>query len=378
MKIVADENLALVRELFGGLGTLVTLPGRSIAAADVRDADILLVRSVTLVNAGLLEGSRVRFVGSATIGTDHLDTAWLTERGIRWSAAPGCNAASVVEYMVAVLCCLWRDGKLDWENHVFGVVGLGNVGGLLAQTLLRLGLKVLGCDPLRACDGVEQVGVDELIARADVICLHTPLTRSGPYPTYHFFGRERLQRLAGKVLINAGRGAVVDNGALLALIDAGVVDPGRIILDVWETEPDICRDLLARVRIGTPHIAGYSQEGKWKGSLMVREALLGFLGNEAPSGMPLGEQAAVRLELDDASGWDGLASLVESVYPVQRDHDDLCRELLLNRKPASAFDELRKGYWPRREFSSCQVRLTGKGDGVMSSRLRSLGFIVAP
>ncbi|HEX5360983.1 MAG TPA: 4-phosphoerythronate dehydrogenase [Fluviicoccus sp.] len=378
MKIVADENLALVRELFGGLGELVTLSGRSMTAADVRDADILLVRSVTLVNAGLLENSRVRFVGSATIGTDHLDTAWLDGQGIGWSAAPGCNASSVVEYVVAVLCRLWRDGKLDWENHVFGVVGLGNVGGLLAQTLQRLGLKVLGCDPFRACDGVGRVGVDELISRADVICLHTPLTRSGPYPTYHLFGRERLQRLAGKVLINAGRGAVVDNGALLALIDAGVVDPGRIILDVWETEPDICRDLLARVLIGTPHIAGYSQEGKWKGSLMVRAALLGFLGREAQPDMSLGLKAETSLELDGASGWGGLASLVESVYPVQRDHDDLCRELLLNRKPAFAFDELRKGYWPRREFSSCQVRLTGAADGVMNSRLRSLGFIVTP
>ena len=157
MKIVADENLALVRELFAGTGELVCKPGRAMTAGDVRDADVLLVRSVTRVDADLLAGSRVGFVGTATIGTDHLDLDWLRQAGIRVAAAPGCNARSVVEYVLAGLCDLWRRGRLDWENAVFGVVGLGNVGARLARVLQGLGLNVLGCDPLVCHDDIEQL-----------------------------------------------------------------------------------------------------------------------------------------------------------------------------------------------------------------------------
>ncbi|HEX5276905.1 MAG TPA: 4-phosphoerythronate dehydrogenase [Fluviicoccus sp.] len=377
MRIVADENLAGVRELFGGVGTLVTLPGRSIGAGDVADADILLVRSVTTVNAALLHESRVRFVGSATIGTDHLDTDWMDSRGIAWAAAPGCNASSVVNYVIAALFRLWDEGRLDWNECIFGVVGLGNVGGLLAHTLQGMGLRVLGCDPFTRCPGVEQVDIDELIVRAGVLSLHTPLTRSGPHPTHHLFSLSRLQQLAGKILINSGRGAVVDNRALQALISTGEIDPGGIVLDVWENEPDINRELLAKVRLGTPHIAGYSQEGKWKGSLMVRDALLRFLGCAAEPVPPAVGTLRECLSLDPASGWAGLAMLVDSVYSVQRDHDDLCRELLLNGKPASAFDDLRKHYRPRREFSSFDVSLVSGPDVRLRACLQALGFHVA-
>ncbi|RZU37036.1 4-phosphoerythronate dehydrogenase [Fluviicoccus keumensis] len=375
MKIVADENLSLVRELFGSMGELVCLPGRSMRPEDVREADILLVRSVTRVNATLLASSRVRFVGSATIGTDHLDTAWLDGQGIAWTSAPGCNAMSVVEYVIAALFELWARGDVDWDRQVMGIVGLGNVGARLAVVLQRLGVRVLGCDPFVDLEGVEQVDIDTLLDRADVVSLHTPLTHAGPHPTFHLLDRSRLARFAGKVLINSGRGPVVDNAALLALIVSGCFDPGKVVLDVWEKEPDLDRALLAKIRIGTPHIAGYSQEGKWRGSLMVAEALSNFLGTAPPEAPALTGRALSEVKIvESGQGWSGLASLVKAFYPISRDDADLRRELLERDMLPGAFDALRKGYWPRREFSSGRVRLVGVEDPWLKERMLALNF----
>ena len=280
MLIVADENIPLLDSFFGDIGEIRRVSGRSMSNEDVRDADIVLVRSVTRVNRELLEGSRVRFVGTTTIGTDHVDLDWLEAAGIRFSAAPGCNANSVAEYVLSVLSLhAERRGLADWSQLSVGIVGVGNVGGELAHKLERLGFDVRLCDPPRADreeDDQEFVSLEEAM-KCDVVSLHTPLTREGDHPTLHMIGHPELEALgANQLLINAGRGEVIDSSALLARLDQGNAPTGA--RDVWEQEPSIHPELVDRVWLATPHIAGYSLEGKVQGTEMIYQALSQFLG----------------------------------------------------------------------------------------------------
>lgn len=378
LKIVADENMAGVRELFSGLGELRCLPGRNLRSADVADADILLVRSVTRVDRALLAGSRVRFVGTATIGVDHLDLEWLRQQGIAVASAPGCNAASVVEYDLAALSLIHVRGGLDWDRARFGVVGLGNVGGLLARTLQAMGVEVMGCDPFAVCPGIRQTGLDALLEEASVILLHTPLTRDGEHPTWHLLDEGRLARLGhDRILLNAGRGECVDNDALSGMLASGAVSGGNVVLDVWENEPSPEVRLLEQVALATPHIAGYSVEGKWRGTDMVRRALLAFLGREPdPVAIPAGGGEPLRL---DESGWPGLCRLVLDAYPVWRDDRDM-RSAMAAADPDArkrGFDRLRKEYWPRHEFGAREVRVAPGVDRATRDRARAMGFRVA-
>lgn len=329
MKIVADENVAFASEIFAGLGELVLVPGRSISRADVQDADILLVRSVTAVNPALLAGSRVRFVGSCTIGTDHVDTAWLAQHGIAFAWAPGCNARAVVEYVLSSLLAL----QVDIAVSRIGIVGCGNVGGRLLRCLQQAGAQVSVFDPFLDDPSLPQVGFADIL-QCDVICLHTPLTKSGPHPTYHMFGADVIARLRpGTVLLNAGRGAVIDNVALLRRLQQR--NDLRVVLDVWENEPAIDAALLERVAIGTPHIAGYSAEGKWRGTEMVYEALCRFLGQTV---QPLS------------------VSLEGAVEPYAVQADDAALRAQFPTGGAAAFDRLRRDYRHRRE---CPVVIDG-------------------
>ncbi|HSC76625.1 MAG TPA: 4-phosphoerythronate dehydrogenase [Pseudomonadales bacterium] len=322
MKIVADENIAYARHFFAAIGELILLPGRSICRADVQDADILLVRSVTSVNRELLVGTAVRFVGSCTIGTDHIDTAWLAENNIHFSYAPGCNAQAVVEYVLSALLAL----EVDVSVSKVGIVGCGNVGGRLLRHLQNTGVNVVGCDPFLADSDLPLVEFEKILA-CDVICLHTPLTKTGTHPTFHLFDQAAINQLKpGAVLLNAGRGAVIDNTALLQRMEN--YNDLRVVLDVWENEPVINGDLLVHVAIGTPHIAGYSAEGKLRGTEMVYEALCHFLGCQqvvAPIALT-GNTRPYAIFADDAA--------LREQYPIDG---------------ALAFDRLRKHYKPRRE-----------------------------
>ena len=322
MKIVADENIAYAAHFFGAIGELVLLPGRSIRAIDVRDADILLVRSVTQINSELLEGSRVRFVGSCTIGIDHVDVAYLQESNIRFCYAPGCNAQAVVEYVLSAMLAL----QVDFTHIRVGVVGCGNVGGRLVRSLQASGVSVVGCDPFLKNTDFPLVDFSEILA-CDVICLHTPLTYGGSYPTFHLLDDRAINSLhSGALLINAGRGAVIDNAALLQRMESH--GDLKIVLDVWENEPDIDDDLLVHVAIGTPHIAGYSAEGKLRGTEMVYKALCDYLGiNQMAAPVVLGGNVVpYNIFVDDAA--------LREQYPIDG---------------ALAFDRLRKHYQPRRE-----------------------------
>lgn len=342
LKIVADENIPALEEYFSDLGEVVRVPGRQLGRAQLADADILLVRSVTEVNASLLAGTPVRFVGSCTIGTDHLDIPWLESRGIAWSAAPGCNANAVVEYVFCTLAAL----GVDWNGRSFGIVGCGNVGGLLQRRLHALGISCAVYDPWLP-DNPDAADLAEVLCR-DVICLHAPLVTGGPHPSFHLLGREQLAAIEDDaVLISAGRGAVVDNCALLELLSGG--KRLRTALDVWENEPDIDTGLLRLVDIGTPHIAGYSLDGKLAGTRMVREALddsgLGFPALPPPDS-PVGEGGIRAL-----TAVPGIRDLLLQIYDPRAD-DRRLRQAAAGETPmAKAFDQLRRNYPERLEFS---------------------------
>jgi len=362
MKIVADENMPLVRELFSPYGEVVTYPGRELRAEQVRDADVLLVRSVTRVNGELLKGSNVRFVGSATIGVDHVDRHYLDNRDIAFANAPGCNANAVVQYVLSVLFRL----RPAWMQQTVGIVGCGNVGGRLQRTLKALGVNCRCYDPfLTELQNPDLCSFDEVLD-APILCLHTPLTTAGPHPTYHLLDEKALRRFSpGGLLINAGRGAVVDNRALLRLLPDCA---WQVALDVWEDEPNVSLPLLAQIDIGTPHIAGYSWDGKVNGTRMVRDAFCRWLGVEKP-------EVSVAGDSIDLIKTTSLGQAVSAVYDVGAD-DRRMREALsgADGDVATAFDRLRKTYPQRLEFHHYRVR--GVSDTQLASQLATLGFEV--
>ncbi|MFN2362494.1 MAG: 4-phosphoerythronate dehydrogenase PdxB [Marinobacter sp.] len=380
MRIVADENIPLLDSFFADIGEIRRVSGRTMSAADVQDADILLVRSVTRVNQALLEGSRVRFVGTCTIGTDHVDRQWLASSGISFSAAPGCNANSVVEYVLSVISLhAERRGLADWSKLSVGIVGAGNVGGELAHKLERLGFDVLCCDPPRAeqegDDGQEFVSLDEVMA-CDVVTLHTPLIREGDHATLHMFGQERLQALREhQLLINTSRGEVIDTSSLMSRLEEP--NAPTVALDVWEHEPRIHAELLDQVWLATPHIAGYSLEGKVQGSEMVYQALSRYMGLPVrkKAGQFLPEPALNKLSFTSAAEEMSSANIaMRSCYDPRRDD---ARMRLAMSLPAEdrgpAFDRLRRDYPVRREFSSVKIQLKGTSKS-MQDTFRALGF----
>jgi erythronate-4-phosphate dehydrogenase len=364
MLIVADENIPLLDAFFQGFGEIRRVPGRGIDRALVEQADVLLVRSVSQVNRALLEGSKVRFVGTCTIGTDHLDLEYFAEAGIRWASAPGCNARGVVDYVLGSLMTLAEIEGADLAQRTFGVVGAGQVGGRLIKVLKGLGWAVKVCDPPRqAAEGGDYLSLEQIIEQCDVISLHTPLTRDGEQPTWHLFDEQRLNSLKpGTWLINAARGAVIDNTALREVLLER--EDLQAVLDVWEQEPTVDVDLADLCVIATPHIAGYSLDGRQRGTAQIYEALCGFL--QRPVEVNLAELlprpwlAGLTLDAATDPAW-ALAALCRSVYDPRRDDADFRRSLVgTDSEQRSAFDALRKHYPPRREIDSLKVHIEGQ------------------
>lgn len=375
MLIIADENMPFARDWFEAFGEVQTLPGRAITAEQIQDADALLVRSVTRVNYELLQNSRVRFVGSATSGIEHIDTNYLMTHGIGCASAPGCNATAVVEYVLSCLCAL--DGVFEklLAGSVVGILGLGNVGSRLAHRLQTLGIRCVGYDPfLNAEENNLPLANFETVLGADVICCHVPLTKSGAYPTWHLIDEQRLRNLRkDTVLINASRGAVIDNAALLNVLRER--DDLRVVLDVWEAEPAIDRALLDRVALATPHIAGYSWDGKVAGTRMVLEAFCDFFNLS----LPMQTNDVSRPSLKIASTENRVALLVsaiQSVYDVRRDDREMRAALSAceNNEIANIFDHLRKDYPQRREIAAYAIDNWSALSSTEQELLRRLGF----
>lgn len=379
MKIVADENIPLVEAFFSPLAEVIRLPGRTMTAADVKDADALIVRSVTKVNAALLADSNVKFVGTCTIGVDHLDQQYFDENKIVWSSAPGCNANSVVEYVYAALCHL----NINWLPVKFGIIGCGNVGGLLYKRLKAQGVDVRCYDPhLSHVQNSDLTSLEEVLT-CDVISMHTPLVTTGPYPSFHLLGRKELMQLkSGAVLINCGRGAVIDNQALLDVLNER--SDLSVVLDVWEPEPDISLELLNKVLLGSPHIAGYSYDGKLNGTDLIYRAFCRHI-NETPQVslsqlVPALENNRLLIEGATVVGGDIFKiaqALIKQVYDIAADDArlrDLSRQAFAGEVNfAEGFDGLRKHYPKRREFHNYEVALNGITD-TDKQWLQVLGF----
>ncbi len=276
MKLVIDDKIPYIRGEAERLGEVVYLPAEDITPSAVRDADALIVRTRTLCNETLLSGSSVRFIATATIGYDHLDTAYLAQQGITWRNCPGCNAASVAQYVRSVLYLLAQDGLVNLSGATLGVVGVGHVGSKVANVGKELGCRVLLCDPPRKEKGEEGfVTLAQLAQEADIISFHTPLTKDGQHATFHLADTTFFRQLKRQpVIINSGRGEVIETEALLTALTQKQVS--QAVIDVWEHEPDISLELLRHVYIGTPHIAGYSADGKACATQMALQATADF------------------------------------------------------------------------------------------------------
>jgi len=403
MKIVADENIPYVQEAFGTLGDVTTLPGRKIDPASVKEAEILLVRSITSVDASLLEATGVRFVGTATIGTDHVDEEYLRSRRVAFASAPGSNANSVAEYVVAALLTLAGRWNVQLAGKTIGVIGVGNCGSRVVKKAESLGMKVLLNDPpLQRQTGDEKYCPIEELFDADILTLHVPLTYEGVDATYHLVDEAFLKNLRpGALLVNTSRGGVVDGYALKAALNSRKI--GGAVLDVWENEPNIDLELLDRVDIGTPHIAGYSFDGKVNATVMLYEAACAFLqverNWEAASVLPAPDRPRIEVEevthrkpadggsvhadggspptvYAAGSDQDTIARIVRLVYDIERDDAELREiERLSEHERGAFFDRLRKEYTVRREFHNTEVVLP-EALWRFASTLSGLGFRV--
>lgn len=373
IRVVADDKIPFLKGALEGVARVTYLPGAEISRKDVLDADALITRTRTRCNRELLEGTRIRCIASATIGFDHIDTDYCGSADIAWTNAPGCNSSSVQQYMVSALLSLATDRGLDLSGLTLGIIGVGHVGSKVASAAEALGMNVLLNDPPRQHrEGSSQfVELDALLSQADIITLHVPLNRGGAYNTHHMVNRQFIQSAKkGAILINTSRGAVVKEPDLLAGITEGRLSD--VVLDVFENEPQISLELLDAITLGTPHIAGYSLDGKANGTAMSVQAVSRFfnLGRDdwAPDSIPL----PVDKELlgDAAAGneqeliWD----LFRKTYDVNADDRRL-------RSDPGAFEKQRGDYPFRREPAYYAVRLF-HGYRELTEKLEALGFSV--
>lgn len=349
MKIVADENLAFTEYFFADFGEIQQAAGRTLTHADVKDAEALLVRSVTQVNAELVQDTKLKFVGSATIGTDHLDIAALEQCNIAWSNAAGCNAQAVAEYVITALLHLKPELIDANDSFTLGIIGLGNVGSRLAVMAKLLGWKVIGHDPFVQREQIEQVDLNTLLKTADAISTHVPLTKTGNHPTYHLINAEALAQMKPTaILINSARGPVVEESALIVDIQQ---TQRAVVLDVFEHEPEISEQLLNLIRLVTPHIAGYSLEGKARGTQMIYDAFCSTFH------YPATKQFETQLPVCEPYFKDGdlkavLKQYLTQIYDIARDDANLRACLKDGKIEQKAFDYLRKTYPLRREWAA--------------------------
>ena len=374
MKILYDENMPFAKEFFGDLGQLVPFVGRELTAEQAKGADVLLVRSITKVNQALIGNNQCcQFVGTATIGVDHIDQVYLNERDITFTSAPGCNAISVAEYVISSLVVLAERYLIDLFSLTVGIVGGGNTGTRLSEKLSALGINYLLCDPILEAEQINNgdkrkyASLDDVLA-CDVISLHVPIIENGEHPTFHLLNEKRLKQLnENQILINACRGEVIDNKSLLALKLKG--HGLKLVLDVWENEPNILHDLIEHTEISSAHIAGYSLEGKARGTEMLYQALCKRLQIPVEKHLSdfLPRASITEVEINQPFEQILLNQLVKMVYDVRRD-DGIFRQTILSH----GFDHIRKTYPARREFSSVKITMTNQAK---SDVPHHLGFL---
>jgi erythronate-4-phosphate dehydrogenase len=376
VKILADQNIPCVAEAFRDLGEVTLMPGREIRREHLTDCQCLVIRTVTRVDAALLDDTPVEFVGTATIGTDHVDLDYLAKSNIGCSNAAGCNAEAASEYVISGLFALAKRKGLDPFQMKAGIVGFGNVGSRLYQKLGTLGLECLVCDPPLQESGITRrdfVDLDTILKECNFISLHVPLTNAGKHPTFHLLDSEQLQHLAtGCLLVNAARGEVVNNQALLDVLRRR--EDLLVFLDTWENEPNLLRELLQRVDLATPHIAGYSVEGRLRGTQMALDAACAHFG--IPSGWHMSQQLPPDQDLilqpsdSTALAWH---DLFYQHFDIWRDHEALTAGSHLDDATfARHFDALRRVYPDRLEYERFIVQQ--QDSGAPAEVIQQLGF----
>ncbi|HLP17433.1 MAG TPA: 4-phosphoerythronate dehydrogenase PdxB [Bacteroidota bacterium] len=372
MKIIVDKNIPYLRGVLEPYATVVYLAGQVISRSDLTDADAMIVRTRTKCNAALLEGTRVRFIATATIGHDHIDAEYCDAHGIRWTNAEGCNSSSVQQYIGAVLAQLSTQLNFSCNAKTLGIVGVGNVGTKVAALARALGMRVLLNDPPRARreGGAGFVPIDTLIEHADIITFHVPLIDGGRDNTFYMADERFLSRLRPtQIVINTSRGEVVQGSALKALLQRGGLQ--ACVLDVWEQEPMIDIELLHKCVIGTPHIAGYSADGKANGTSMSVNALSRFFGWGAldawkPGDVPAPREPEFTLDCEHLSKQDAIKRAILHTYDICADDERL-------RRSVQTFERQRADYPLRREFTSYTITLKNASSSIRSA-LETLGF----
>ena len=364
MKIIVDENIAFGKEAFEQFGEVVLISGRDISNAHLKDSDALIVRSITNVNQELLNGTKIKFVGTATIGTDHIDVDYLEKSNIAFASAAGCNSHAVTEYVFSAITHLVNKHKIKLEDLSIGVIGYGNIGTKVCAVAEALGLRVLKNDPpVERKTGRKDFYKLEEALSCDIVTLHVPLNNGGADNTYHMLNDKNISLINERtILINSSRGPVIDNKVLKEklLIKKDILT----VLDVWEKEPDYDAELMNLVELATPHIAGYSFEGKVNGTVMVYKALCEFL-NVLPTWKP--ELPVVSNNQIDIDGNETTEKMLSNIFNKSykiSDDDKLLREgsLLPVKEKSNHFDSLRKNYRFRRELNNYTVNLKNKND----------------
>lgn len=374
MKIVIDDKIPFIKGVFEPFADTVYLPGAEINNKAVKNADALIIRTRTLCNKELLEGSTVNFIATATIGYEHIDTKWCGANGIKWKNAEGCNATSVMQYIASVLVFLSKKFSFKFENRTLGVIGVGNIGKKVVELAEILGFRIILNDPplARRLGPCGYISLEGLIHESDIITLHVPLNYEGIDKTYHLFDDQILKKLnRGTLFINSSRGEVTDNGALKNILKSGYIQGA--VLDVWENEPDIDLELMRFLNIATPHIAGYSVDGKANGTTMSVRSLSRFfnlgLNNWLPASipLPLSDQLFV-IDAKNKTDQEVLCEAIETTYKVENDDKRL-------KSVPGDFEKQRGNYPVRREFSAYTIELKNGAPGLME-KLQALGFNV--
>jgi len=373
MKIIIDDKIPYIRGSFEGVAEVVYLAGSKTTPEVVKDADAIVTRTRTICNEKLLAGSSVKFIATATIGYDHIDTDYCDVAGIKWTNAPGCNSKSVEQYIASTLMVLAERKNLQLKDLTIGVVGVGNVGSKVARIGDLFGMKVLLNDPPRerAEGSAAFVSLKQVMEEADIITLHVPLNMKGKDATFHLGSGKFFSELSRKpILINSCRGEVVDTNSVKAALKKGLISV--FVCDCWENEPDLDLELLAMTEIATPHIAGYSKDGKATGTQMSVHAISQFFGLGLESWQPSGiEQPANPVFELDGSGLSEqqiISKAILHTYDIRKDDTDF-------RKAPAQFEQLRGDYPTRREFPAFTIQAK-KNEFETLEVLRKLGFQV--
>jgi erythronate-4-phosphate dehydrogenase len=373
MKIIADDKIPFLKGVLEPFADVVYLPGKSITRKVLADADALLIRTRTKCTEELLKGTKVSFIGTATIGFDHIDTQYCEKNGIVWTNAPGCNSSSVQQYVAAALLKIASEFRFSLKGKTLGIIGVGNVGTKVEKFASVLGMQVLLNDPPRARNEGEKkfVSLDTILQESDIITLHVPLNVVGEDATWHLINEKSLKKMKkGAWFLNTSRGEVNDTAGLRKVLTSGKL--GGSVLDVWEHEPDIDLDLMSRTFLSTPHIAGYSTDGKANGTSMVVNSLckhFSFPSEEwYPENVPEPEHPLFAIDGVGKSEEEIIREAVNHTYNIEEDNIKL-------RFAPSDFEKQRGDYRLRREFKAFTISLNG-GNKKVRRMLEELGFKV--